>query len=180
MTAPEWSYDDEALEAMIKAAVLEAGSIENRGIEDRAIDNRAIETGANAGDGPALPADACERMMRAARSAYIWRTVDAELEHLSVASDTVPEAAVRSHVRSRIVRFRGKNVTLEVEIGDDVIVGQVYPTQSGLVTLSPASGPATEVSTDGMGCFTIERPTDGPFRLRCDTPDSSVVTDWIT
>lgn len=153
--APDWAHDDDALQAMIQDAL-------------------------DPDDTQTMPPALRDRMIRAAKSAYVWRTVDDELERLVAASDSTLEPAVRALQGPRLVQFQGESLTVELEIADHFIVGQVYPTQSGTVTLTPASGSAVEVSTDEMGCFTIDRPAGGPFRLRCVTPESSVITEWLT
>ncbi len=156
MTAPDWAHDDDALEAIVKDALADA-------------------------DTPTIPEAQKERMLRAARAAYVWRTVDEELERLSLTPETVLEESVRAPDSAQVMEFRGDNLTLELELSATSIVGQLYPTHSGgTVTFTPAAGSPVVVSSDDMGCFTISRPVRGPFRLRCDIADSSVVTDWIT
>jgi hypothetical protein len=150
MTVPEWAQDDDKLLALIRDADTS---------DDTAID---------------------DRFRQAAKAAYTWRTVDQDLERLTMYSDAVLEDAVRTPRRSRVAEFRGRNLRLELEIGEEVVIGQIYPTQAGLVTFMTAKGLSVEARTDEVGCFMVERPANGPFRVRCDTPDSVVVTDWMT
>ena len=66
------------------------------------------------------------------------------------------------------------------EIGDQSLVGQVYPALQGVVTLFTANGASVESPVDEVGCFLFARPAAGPFRLRCDLGTADVVTEWIT
>jgi hypothetical protein len=123
-----------------------------------------------------------DRMYAAARAAFTWRTIDQELELLCLADESVrPSALVRGSEEpvSRTLEFTGRTVTIELEIGAQVIVGQIYPIQTGRLTLLTPGGDETELTADEVGCFTFTRPRSGPFRLRCTTADAGVLTDWI-
>lgn len=109
-----------------------------------------------------------DSMLMAANAAYTWRAVDQDLERLTVASDPA----------HRIEKQQGLALCLELEIDDQVIVGRLYPSHIGLITFMSAAGPAAETITDAVGSFTIDRPAGGPFRLRCDTANASVITEW--
>jgi hypothetical protein len=133
---------------------------------------------------PQISEAAIARMRRAAKSAYTWRTIDQELDRLTTQSDSdlmttaqVRGAGVEPH---RLVQFHGENIDLDLEIGDQVLVGQVFPALQGVVTLQTASGNSVETPVDEVGCFIFPRPTSGPFRLRCDVDAAGVVTDWIS
>lgn len=155
MNTPGWANDDDILQALIKDALT---------TEDPAV--------------VAVSAD--DSMMRAAKAAFTWRTVDQELERLTIASETSADAVLRTWREARLVEFRGESLSLELEIDDQSIIGQVYPTGSGLITFIPATGSDIDASIDDLGCFTINRAVNGPFRLRCVTTDGSVVTEWMT
>ncbi len=81
----------------------------------------------------------------AGQAAFTWRTIDAELAALTFDSATAEPAvaAVRAEEASpRFLTFAGSDLTIELEIGSDSIVGQVVPAGSGHVDACPASGPA--------------------------------------
>ncbi len=183
MTSTSWMDDDEELLAMIKTAV--AGrdlAIDETVDADRTVDRN---DGAGAEPRTAQISDAAvARMRQAAKSAYTWRTIDQDLERLTMHSDS--DLAAATQVRGagaqpyRIVEFHGENLDLEMEIGEQALVGQVYPAQQGEVTLQTAGGTSMATSVDEVGCFTFARPVAGPFRLRCDIGATRVVTDWIS
>ena len=72
-----------------------------------------------------------EKYLRAAQAAFTWRTVDAELEILSLEAELeVSEAAqVRGTARGtpRMFAFHGERLSVEIEIDEDGIVGQLTP-----------------------------------------------------
>ena len=74
-----------------------------------------------------------ERMYVAARAAFTWRTIDQELELLLADESAQPQALVRGPEEpvSRTLEFTGRTVSIELEIGPQLIVGQIYPIQAG-------------------------------------------------
>jgi hypothetical protein len=125
-----------------------------------------------------------EQILTAARGAFAWRTVDADLEligllydsHLDVAS-SVRESPTES---PRTLAFHGDNLGVEIELNDTGIEGQLIPAQPGLVTLVTAEGPYAAVAADPVGCFAFPSPPGGPIRLECSTDAGRFVTVWIT
>jgi hypothetical protein len=118
----------------------------------------------------------------AARGAYVWRDVDAELELLVLAFDSSLDegAGVRDtgNLAARTLVFDGDGLSLEVEIGAE-IEGQLIPPQPGRVELVSARGTVSQAQADALGCFRLPRPDRGPVRLRCTTAQWSGTTDWL-
>ena len=116
-------------------------------------------------------------------AAWAWRGVDAELELASLVLDSCLEetAAVRGAPTAgpRLLVFDGGGLTLEVEVGDDALVGQLLPPAAGEVAVVAADGSETTVSSDEVGCFTLPLPS-GPARLRARTADGTLLTDWLS
>lgn len=124
-----------------------------------------------------------ESVIRAAQAAYAWRTVDAELELLSL--DTSEAQAAGALVRGdelgaqRAFAFRGERLSVEIEIDGAGIVGQLTPPQPGQVTLVTAEGPQATAQADEVGCFAFPPPTPGPLRLDCRLGPAHFVTEWV-
>ena len=120
----------------------------------------------------------------AGQAAFTWRTIDAELAALTFDSAAAPPAvlAVRAEEAGpRFLTFAGSELTIELEIGADSIVGQVVPAESGHVDACPATGPALTAEIDEIGCFIIRPLPPSPFRLHCHLASGgSVLTTWIT
>jgi hypothetical protein len=125
-----------------------------------------------------------ESVIRAAQAAFTWRTVDAELELLSL--DAGDELAAGALVRGggpgaqRSFAFQGERLSVEIEVDGAGIVGQLTPPQPGQVTLVTAEGPQATAQADEIGCFTFPPPAPGPLRLDCQLGDDHFVTEWVT
>ena len=117
------------------------------------------------------------------KNAYAWHNVDAELAQLTYDShaDTEELAFVRSETASiRALTFTSAHLSLELEVAEDSLLGQVVPAQAGTLEMYAAAGP-TSSSVDESGYFSVEPIPAGPFRLRFHTADGAdVVTGWIT
>ena len=119
---------------------------------------------------------------QAGQAAYTWRTVDAELAALTFDSAVQAAApALRAEEASpRYLTFAGAELTVELEIGPDSLVGQIVPSRPGHVDTCPATGAAATAQIDEIGCFIIRPLPSSPFRLHCHTAGVSVLTTWIT
>jgi hypothetical protein len=125
-----------------------------------------------------------ESVIRAAQAAFTWRVVDAELELLSLDADPrlTAGALVRdsgSHAPRALV-FHGERLSVEIEIDQAGIIGQLTPPQSGQVTLLTVGGPQATTQTDELGCFAFPDPPSGPLRLECRRGADHFVTEWVT
>ena len=121
--------------------------------------------------------------IRAAQMAFTWRNVDAELETIGL--DTAAELAGAGRVRGaghgspRLLSFHGEQVSVELEVDETGMVGQLTPPAPGQVTLITADGPQVTVQADEVGGFSLP-PASGPIRLDCVSGDSHFVTEWTT
>jgi hypothetical protein len=123
-----------------------------------------------------------ERVRAAARDAFAWRTIDAELAALSYDSllDDKELAGVRSGAdAARMLTFEAADLTVEIEVERGRLIGQLVPPQPGEVEVRHAGGSLT-VQADEVGRFVAEPVPRGPFSLRCRTAAAiAIVTDWI-
>jgi hypothetical protein len=119
-----------------------------------------------------------------AKSAYAWHHIDVELAQLIYDSrhDTELTASLRSEAASiRALTFASRRFSIEVEVTEDALLGQLIPPQPGTVDLQMSAGETTDAEIDEVGCFSIEPKPDGRFRLRFRAdgqPD--VLTGWLT
>jgi hypothetical protein len=129
------------------------------------------------------PAQVPEHVVRAGYGAYTWRTIEAELAELTYDSiDEQTAARVRSRQQAtlRALTFVSASLTVELEVAERRLLGQLVPPQPATITmLVRGGGPAVAVEVDQQGCFRIERAPEAPFRLRV-TGERTVETDWIT
>ncbi|GAB3008257.1 hypothetical protein [Saccharothrix stipae] len=126
--------------------------------------------------------DVPEHILQAARAAYTWRTIDAELLALT-SYDSVLDAelAVRAraaHTARQLV-FDAEGVSVQVEVTEAGVAGQVLPAGPGRVALVTAAGPVEEAELDELGMFLLGPPPSGPVRFRCEVGGTTVLTDWV-
>jgi hypothetical protein len=119
----------------------------------------------------------------AGRNAFAWRGIDAELAQLTYDSELDQDAAgVRAEAASiRALTFTSPHLTIELEVGEDALLGQLVPTGEGTIEVLTRAGVTALIPVDEVGCFPVSPIPASPFRLRCRTAAGpSVVTGWIT
>ncbi|MGH3192779.1 MAG: hypothetical protein ACRDPY_14930 [Streptosporangiaceae bacterium] len=118
------------------------------------------------------------------KNAYAWHNIDAELAQLTYdsASDLGLAAAVRSETASiRALTFTSAHLSIEVEVTEDSLVGQVVPVRAGTIEVQAKEAAAGTIPVDEVGCFAVSPKPASPFRLRYRAADGTeVVTGWIT
>ncbi len=117
------------------------------------------------------------------KNAYAWHNIDAELAQLTYDSrtDTDALAVARSETATiRALTFTSAHLSIELEVADGSLLGQVVPPQAGTLETHTKTGITTS-SADEAGFFTVRPIPPGPFLLRFGTPDGAyVMTGWIT
>lgn len=120
----------------------------------------------------------------AGKDAYAWHNIDAELAQLTYDSlqDRAPALSVRSETASiRALTFTSDHLTIEIEVNEDSLLCQLFPTGEATIELQTRAGIIASIQADEVGCFAIRPIPASPFRLRCrTTDDTNVVTGWIT
>ncbi len=123
-------------------------------------------------------------LVQAGKNIYAWHTIDAELAALTFDSDREPGAAAATRSESASIRaltFSSGRLTIEVEVTETSLIGQVMPPREGTVEAQTRDGATVTAAVDGIGCFSVEPIPPGPFRLRYrDSEATDVVTAWIT
>jgi hypothetical protein len=127
-------------------------------------------------------------VLEAARAAFTWRTVDAELAEL--VRDSLFESAEVSGVRGlpgpRLVTFEADDIFVEIEVhevgGLRRLIGQVVPEQPALLTVRHEWG-SQDVRADALGRFEVSGVGAGPVSLQCHLQALSgervVETEWV-
>jgi hypothetical protein len=136
-------------------------------------------------DADPVPASVVE----AARAAYVWRTIDAELAELTadsaMSTAAMSTAGVRSSSAPRLLTFEGAGVEVEVEVAQTGstrrLSGQLVPVGPARVTVR-WSGGTQEVVADDLGRFAVERVPAGSVSLAVVRPGAEhpIVTSWIS
>ncbi|MBK5224350.1 MAG: carboxypeptidase regulatory-like domain-containing protein [Acidimicrobiia bacterium] len=119
------------------------------------------------------------RLADAARAAFTWRTIDTELAELQFDS-AVDATSVRGLAWPRQLSFDSTDVSVEIEIDHDRLVGQVIPPAEVDVTLTDSAGQTRSIRSDAVGHFTFTEVESGTVRIRAELPGGSVTTQWFT
>lgn len=129
------------------------------------------------------PREVPEEFLAAARSAYTWRTIDAELAVAELvfdsACDPEPVGLTRSSSSARTLTFRNGPVIVEIEVTSAGITGQLSPARGGRVTARTMEGVYDQATVDSLGFFTLGTPPPGPVRIYASTGEYTIATSWV-
>jgi len=118
-------------------------------------------------------------VLEAGRVAWAWRTIDAELAVLTYDS----AAGTRGKPRSpRALTFAWDDLTIELDVTRDALVGQVTPARAGeSVVVRIGTEEAAFATTDELGIFALRPAPAVPFRLLVHAMDgTAVLTGWVS
>jgi len=122
--------------------------------------------------------------IEAGKNAFAWHNIDAELAQLTYDSilDPAPELAMRAEAASiRALTFTSAHLTIELEVAQDSLLGQIIPAQPATIRIQPRTGAETALATDEIGCFSVQPIPSGPFRMHCRTAAGvDALTGWMT
>lgn len=113
----------------------------------------------------------------AAKAAFRWPTLDAELADLLFDSATDrPELVLRDarpDVRQMTFEATTAGVTIELEIGDSALIGQIVPPQAAEILLARTGDPPLVIEADEFGVFQIQEFVSGPTTVTARAADDS-------
>lgn len=124
----------------------------------------------------------------AARAAYTWRTVDAELAELAYDSllDDDRLAGVRGDDARRALTFEGPAYTVELEVAEEGsrrrLLGQLVPPHAARIEVRHSGG-LLRLGADKVGRFSAAGVAAGPVSLRCHlegVEGPPLDTAWVT
>ncbi|MFH0172793.1 hypothetical protein ACIA6D_01455 [Streptomyces cacaoi] len=118
-------------------------------------------------------------LRRAAIEAYTLHDLDARIAELTFDSlvDAIP---VRGAVDvPRMLTFHTGGLTVDVEVTDEGLMGQLLPPQSASIEVLHGPRAGAPLTADDMGRFACDTPPGGPFALRLRTGAEVVVTEWL-
>jgi hypothetical protein len=121
--------------------------------------------------------------IEAGKNAFAWHNIDAELAQLTYDStlDSSRELSLRAEAASiRALTFTSAHLTIELEVAQESLLGQVIPAQPATIKIQPREGAETALATDEIGCFSVQPLPAGPFRMHCHTAAGvDALTGWI-
>ena len=133
-----------------------------------------------------------DRVVSAARAAFITRDIDGELAVLladSAAEDgTVPllePVRTEARYRTRLLSFGGAGVQIDLEVGghqDQLdVIGQLTGVDPGSCALQHGRTGSLPLDVDSLGRFMYTGLAPGPIRVCCrSTAGTAITTTWIT
>ncbi len=126
-----------------------------------------------------------EDLVEAGRRAYAAHDIDAQFAALiydSARDDRAEPVATRAEPAFlRAMTFGSAGLTIDIEINEDAILGQLLPPHAGMVNVQLAKGEGITVPIDEAGGFVVRPIPSASFRLHCHTGAGvSVLTDWIS
>lgn len=112
-------------------------------------------------------------------AAFALHDLDARIAELTFDSvvDAIPVRGATDV--PRMLTFRAGEVTVDVEVTAQGLMGQVLPPQQARIEVLGGPRTAVPVVADDMGRFTSDAPPNGPFALRLRTGGEVVVTEWL-
>ncbi|MEV7083822.1 hypothetical protein AB0N88_35600 [Streptomyces sp. NPDC093516] len=130
------------------------------------------------------------------RAAAVLDPVPAELQHLAVEAYALHDLDARvaeltfdslvdalpvrgAPAAPRMLTFRAGELTVDVEVTRDGLLGQVLPPQPARIEILGGPAPGAPLTADDLGRFTADAPPSGPFALRLRTDADVVVTEWL-
>jgi hypothetical protein len=132
----------------------------------------------------ALGGDPPSRVVESAKAAWTWRDIDVELASLTYDSALDDQQPVTVRAELAVVRrmtFQGgdSGVSIELEVGDEALIGQVWPAEEGEVEVHTVADTIV-ASIDEVGGFIVRPLPSSPFRLYCRVGSTTrVVTTWV-
>ena len=120
----------------------------------------------------------------AARIAFTWRTIDAELAELMLDSYE-SELAVRGGAGPRTLSFEAPQLVIELEVtaGEGRsrdVAGQLLPPGPATVTMEQGPGESVSVEADELGRFSFAGLHAGPARVRVSVAAGEVAIPWTS
>ncbi|MFF9087688.1 hypothetical protein ACF1BE_14930 [Streptomyces sp. NPDC014991] len=118
-------------------------------------------------------------LLQSALDAYTLHDLDARLAELTFDSlvDALPVRGVMD--APRMLTFRAGEVTVDVEVTADGLIGQVLPPQPARIEVLGDPRAPRPVTADTLGRFASDTPPAGPFALRLRTGAEVIVTEWL-
>ncbi|MEO3855279.1 hypothetical protein [Acrocarpospora sp. B8E8] len=107
--------------------------------------------------------------MEAGKAAFAWYNIDVELAELTYDSglhQDEPMGVSRVDTATlRALTYVSAQLTIELEVTEDALLGQIVPGQSGDVQVWSRSGQMSKIPIDDVGYFVIPRKPAEHFRL---------------
>jgi hypothetical protein len=118
------------------------------------------------------------------KATFAWHNIDADLAALTYDS-ALEESPALAHTREepallRNLTFTSTDLTIELEITSDALLGQLVPPQPGEVEVIDAARHINATAIDELGSFLLRPVPSKSFRLHLrPSRGPAVLTGWI-
>ncbi|MGW7418642.1 hypothetical protein ACWGJB_00940 [Streptomyces sp. NPDC054813] len=118
-------------------------------------------------------------LLQLAMDAYVLHDLEARVAELTFDSlvDAIPVRGAEAP--PRMLTFQAGDLTVDIEVTDEGLLGQVLPPQSARIEVLGGPAAVRPLTADGMGRFASDTPPAGPFALRLRTGGDVIVTEWL-
>ncbi|MGW7543498.1 hypothetical protein ACWGKQ_20660 [Streptomyces sp. NPDC054770] len=118
-------------------------------------------------------------LLQLAMDAYLLHDLEARVAELTFDSltDAIPVRGAEDP--PRMLTFQAGELTVDVEVTDDGLLGQLLPPQPAGIEVLGGPAVARPLTVDGMGRFASDTAPTGPFALRLRTGGDVIVTEWL-
>jgi hypothetical protein len=125
-----------------------------------------------------------DRFVEAGKAVFTWHSIDAELATLAYDSVTDPFAVAggtrAEHAEIRELTFAFRNGTVQVQITNGGLLGQVVPPRRGEIELHVKGQALRRAEIDDQGWFSVTPRPRTPFRLAWRVGEENTsITDWL-
>jgi hypothetical protein len=121
-----------------------------------------------------------ESVCAAGRRAFAHRLATGSPPLAVISYDSLlDDTQLREATAPRTLEFAAAALSVEIEVNQDRLVGQLIPPAVGSVEMITLAEHRTCTETDTLGCFTLPLPAPGPVRFRCRAGTAEMLTDWV-
>lgn len=115
------------------------------------------------------------------QGASCWPTFDQDLQAFPSLTPSLERVTgLRSGPGdARVLVFTASSLSLELEVMSDRVIGQILPPGPAKIHVEGSDGGTFQVEADDAGFFDLDGLPSAPVRLRCDTANGRLVTDWV-
>ncbi|MET9146137.1 hypothetical protein [Streptomyces sp. NPDC004042] len=120
-----------------------------------------------------------DSLRQLAVEAFALHDLDARIAELTFDSlvDAIPVRGATDV--PRMLTFQAGDLTVDVEVSGDGLLGQVMPPQPARIEVLNGPRAGDRLTADELGRFAAQAPPAGPFALRLHAGGDVVVTEWL-
>jgi hypothetical protein len=123
-----------------------------------------------------------DELIASAQDAFSFASITDEVAKLvfdSMWEDKLETASRATATSVRTLVFESDDLTLEIEVSSEGVVGQITPGDGATIEAERSDGRRSGVQTDEFGWFSLPALGPGPLRFHVSAGAAKAVTDWV-